>query len=67
MHEDASREREDLCLVLHAAERGGEYEPVIIALELRAFIVALNMPCLLSEALRRNKLLPVHHDAKVVK
>lgn len=41
MYEDATRKREDLCLVLKTAEGRREYQTVIITLKLRAVILAL--------------------------
>ena len=49
--EDASRQREDLSLVLQPAECRREDETVVIALEFRAVIVALCMLVFLSETL----------------
>ena len=60
VHEDAARQREHLCLVLHAAEGRREDKAVVVALELRAVVVALRVAQLLSETLVRYELLPVH-------
>ena len=41
MYEDATRKREDLCLVLETAEGRREYQTVIITLKLCAVILTL--------------------------
>ena len=60
VHEDAARQGEYLCLVLQSAERSREDKPVVIALKLRAIVVAIGMPVLLTETFVGNKLLPIH-------
>ena len=47
VHEDAARQGEHLRLVLQAAEGCREDETVVIALELRAVVVALQVAVLL--------------------
>lgn len=49
--EDAARKRKHLGLVLHTAERGREYKPVVVALEFRAVVVADGVTVLLPEPL----------------
>lgn len=61
MYENAARQREHLSLVLHAAERRREYQPVVVALKLRAVVVPYGVARLLSESFVRYKLFPVHH------
>ena len=51
VYEDAARKRKHLRLVLQTTERGREDQPVIIAFELRAVIVALWMAVLLPQSL----------------
>lgn len=60
MYEDASREREYLCFILKTAERGGEDQTVVIALELRTVVMAWAMTVLLSETFVADELFPVH-------
>ena len=62
VYEDASRQREHLRLVLQAAERSGEDEAVVIALELGA-VIALRLSVLLSKAFARQELFPLHLEA----
>ena len=68
VHEDAAWQREHLRLVLQTTERGREDQTVIVALELRAVIVALRVTMFLPETLIGYQLLPIHHiqDAKVM-
>lgn len=61
MHEDASRKREHLRLILQAAERSRIDKPVAITFEFRAVVVAQRMPLLLSEPFIADELLPVHN------
>jgi hypothetical protein len=61
VYEDAARQGKHLGLVLHAPERGGEDEAVVIALEFRAVVVAFRVSVFLSEAFVGYKLLPVHN------
>ena len=58
--EDAARKREDLRLVLQPAESRREDQAVVIALELRAVVVAFGVLMLLSESLVRYELGPFH-------
>ena len=58
--EDAARKGEDLRLVLHAPERRGEDEAVVVALELRTLVVTLKVTAFLPKAFRGYELLPVH-------
>jgi hypothetical protein len=51
VYEDASRQWENLRLVLKTTERSRENQSVIIALELSSVIVAFRVTMLLSEAL----------------
>ena len=60
VYEDAARQRENLRLVLQPAESRREDQTVVIALELRAVIVALGVLMLLSESLVRYELGPFH-------
>ena len=60
VHEDAARKRKHLCLVLHAAERCGEYQTVVVALELRPVVMPPGVPLLLPEAFVGNQFVPVH-------
>lgn len=67
MHKDAAWQREDLRLVLKAAEGCRVDEPVAVTLEFRAVVVTFRMTGLLSEALIGDELLPEHEIAiKVV-
>ena len=61
VHEDASRKGEHLRLVLQTTEWGGENQTVVVAFELRPIIITLWVAMLLSEALIRYQLLPIHH------
>ena len=47
--EDASWQGEYLRLVLQTAERGGEYQTVVVAFELGTVIMTYRMPVLLSQ------------------
>jgi hypothetical protein len=58
--EDAAWEWKDLSLVLQTTEWSREDEPVVIALEFRAVVLALDVKMLLSEAYVGNELMPVH-------
>ena len=60
MYENASRQRENLCLVLQPPERGGKDEAVIIALEFRTVVFFHLMILFQSQALVGYQLLPVH-------
>ena len=60
VNEDASRQREHLSLVLHAAEGSRENQTVVVALELAAVVMALYVAVFLSEALVRNQFFPIH-------
>jgi hypothetical protein len=60
VNEDASRQREHLSLVLHAAERSRENQTVVVAFELAAVVMALYVAVFLSEALVRNQFFPIH-------
>ena len=66
VHKDTARQGEHLCLVLQAAEGRRENQPVVVALELRAVVVPLQVPLLLSQPLVRYQLLPVHHNGDKV-
>jgi hypothetical protein len=49
--EDTARQREYLGLVLKTTEGGGEYQTVIVALELCTVVVTLRMTVLLAQTL----------------
>lgn len=66
VYEDGAREREHLGLVLESAERRGEDETVVVALEFRAVVVSQRVAVLLSETHVGYQLLPFHR-AKVIK
>ena len=54
VYEDASWQGEHLCLVLQPSERCGEYQPVVVSLELRAVVVPESMSLFLAEPFVRN-------------
>lgn len=56
MYENAAWQRENLRLVLHTAERSREDETVVVALELRAVVVAVDVQVFLPESLVGYKL-----------
>jgi hypothetical protein len=58
--EDAAWEREYLSLVLQTTEWSREDESVVIALEFRAVVLALDVKMLLAETYVGNELMPVH-------
>ena len=58
--EDAAWERKDLSLVLQTTEWSREDESVVIALEFRAVVLALDVKMLLAETYVGNELMPVH-------
>ena len=62
VHKDASRQGEHLSLVLQASERSRKDQPVVVAFELRAVIMALRMTVLLTEPFVGYQLLPIHHN-----
>ena len=53
---------EDLGLVLKTAERGREYQTVVVAFELCAVVVTLWVTVFLTQAFVGNQLLPIHHN-----
>lgn len=57
---DAPRKRKHLGLVLQSAERGGEYQTVVIALKIRARVMALIMEFLHAEASVADQFFPIH-------
>ena len=62
MYKDASRQRKHLRLVLHPAERGGENEPVVVALKLCPALHIRFGSTFLAEPLRRNQVYPVQNN-----
>ena len=62
MHKDTARQGEHLRLVLQAAEGCREDKAVVVALELRAVVVAQAVAMLLAEALVGDKSLPIHNE-----
>lgn len=63
--EDAAREGEHLCLVLHAPKGGREDEAVVVALELGAVVTVTTVEVFLTKTLIGDKLKPVHCCGKV--
>ena len=63
VHEDTARQGEHLGLVLHAPERRGEYQSVVITLEFGTVVVAHRVAMLLSEPFVGYKSVPVHHGS----
>jgi hypothetical protein len=61
MNKYGTRQREYLCLVLQSAEGCRKYQTVVVAFELRPIVITLWVAMLLSEALIRYQLLPIHH------
>jgi hypothetical protein len=53
VHKYASGERKNLCFVLQTAERGGEYQPVVIPLKFTAVIGSFLMVGFQSETFGR--------------
>jgi len=62
---DASGKRKNLSLVLQPAEGSRENQPVIIALKFAAIISSCSVIRFLSEALCREKLIPVHYVMEI--
>ncbi len=66
VHEDASRQRKHLSLVLQAPERRREHKAVVVAPEVGAGEVFLGVVIVLEpETFVVDKLVPLHHDSLI--
>lgn len=64
MNENRTWQRKNLCLVLQAAERAGEYHPVEISLEIASRMALVEVEVLQPQPFIGNQLSP-NHNAKI--